>query len=272
MTPTIDNLLKYIDKIAPFALAESWDNCGLLIGAKSKKVKSILVGLDPSSTLLKEAKAKGCDTIITHHPIIFRPLPTIDTDTPVGSFIRDALATETNVIACHTNLDSAVDGVSDILGNVIGLKNMQPMVTTPTPGAGLGRIGALRTPSSGQHFIHSLLDSLGLDTINVAGKIPEKIKSVALCGGSGSELAPKAKTLGADIYLTAEVKHSTARWAEEAGYCVIDGTHYATEKFAIQLLKNKLEAGAAEYGWKIEIHQTETEKHPFVSINKNSLS
>jgi putative NIF3 family GTP cyclohydrolase 1 type 2 len=102
----------------------------------------------------------------------------------------------------------------------------------------------------------------------MAGTFPEKISTVAVCGGSGSELAPIAFLRGADVYLSAEIKHSTAIWAVENNFCIIDGTHYATEKPAVALLVNKLKVAGDKKGWKIQILQTKEEQHPFVLMDK----
>ncbi len=274
MTLTIGDFLSKINDVAPFSLAEPWDNVGLLIGSSQASVSSILLSVDPGYAVLKEAIEKKCDTIISHHPIIFKPLPNINTETPTGRFIQTALHHSISVIACHTNLDSAADGVSDALGRALGITNMEPMLEsggTPLPGTGLGRIGSCGEKISGHQFVRNVLNILNLDSVQVAGPIPAKIDKVALCGGSGSDLAEKAKKLGADIYLTAEVKHNIARWAEEVGFCIIDGTHYSTEQFAVTLLQEKLTAIAAENMWNVKIKPTETEHPPFVSFDKDSL-
>jgi putative NIF3 family GTP cyclohydrolase 1 type 2 len=86
---------------------------------------------------------------------------------------------------------------------------------------------------------------------------------VALCGGSGSELAEMARARGADLYLSAEIKHSTARWAEDCRFCVIDGTHYGTEQPVMPFLQGKIKEWAATNNWSLEVLLTQTEKHPF---------
>ena len=82
--------------------------------------------------------------------------------------------------------------------------------------------------------------ALAIDTLQVAGPRPSKIQRVALCGGSGSDLAANAFAQKADIYLSSEIKHSTAAWAQDVGFCLINGTHYATEKPAMHLLEQQL--------------------------------
>jgi len=246
---------------------------GLLVGHPDTDVTSILLGLDPGIRLLDEALARGANTIITHHPLIFHPLTSVTTNTPVGLFLAKALAHKINVICCHTNLDHTASGVSDALAWALGLTALTPLRPGPpalTGATGLGRIGIFDSPLSADAFIDKLFQALQLTTIQVAGRIPEQVKTVALCGGSGSELAETARARGADLYLSAEIKHSTARWAEECEFCVIDGTHYGTEQPVMPFLQDKLQTIAVTRSWPLKVLLTQTEQHPFHSYNKTT--
>lgn len=275
MTVTIQDIIEGLDQEAPFHLAEDWDNVGLLVGSSDQEVRSVLIGLDATNTLIDEAISRGADTILTHHPVIFRPLPNINTATPEGKILEKALSNHISIISCHTNLDSATEGVSDILATSLGLNNLSPLL--PRAGCteqktGLGRIGSYEKPVEIADFIDKALDVLGLPTLQVAGALPEQVKRVAVCGGSCSDFTEVAYNSGVDIFLTSEVKHNFARWAEERDFCIIDGTHYGTEQAAVKLLAQKIGRLADANSWKIEILQTEREKHPFVYLHKNSLT
>lgn len=264
------DLLKGLDQIAPFELAESWDNVGLLIGDPERDVHSLLLGLDPSLSLLEEAISRGADTLVTHHPCIFRPLPSVHTATPSGAFLEKALTHKINVIACHTNFDSAALGVSDALAESLelgGIRPLRPMDSSE--GTGLGRIGSYPEPLSFATFMERLFAALDINTVQLAGSAPQAIQTVALCGGSGSDLVEEALQQGADVYLSSEIKHSAARWAEESDFCVIDGSHYATERPAISLLANRIESMARQKDWEINIYQSESEKPAFTFMHKN---
>jgi dinuclear metal center YbgI/SA1388 family protein len=269
MSVQIHHLLAGLEEIAPFSLAENWDNVGLLLGNPEARVTSVLLGLDPSIQLLEEALARGANTIITHHPIIFHPLATILTNSPTGLFLELAMTHKMNVIACHTNLDNAAEGVSDALAEALGLTHLTPLRPGTTADTGAGRIGSFSPPLPASAFMEKLFEVLQLDTIQVAGHLPAQVRTMALCGGSGSELAELARLRGADLYLSAEIKHNTARWAEECGFCVIDGTHYGTEKPAMSFLGRKLQEWAALKGWSLEFLLSGTEKHPFTCNHKN---
>ncbi|MFW2366838.1 MAG: Nif3-like dinuclear metal center hexameric protein [Desulforhopalus sp.] len=272
MTVRIKDILECLNLEAPFSLAESWDNVGLLVGNPEQEVTTIIAGLDPTNSLVDEAITKGANTIITHHPVIFKPLPSINTGDPSGKLLEKLLSNQISIIGCHTNFDSAIEGVSDVLAHGLGLQNLTPLVPTsgePNDHTGLGRIGSYPSPLNPADFISRLLETLNLPSVQMAGRLPEKISRVAVCGGSGSDLAPTALAQNADVYLSAEIKHSTAIWAVENNFCIVDGTHYATEKPAVALLVRKLQAASRDMNWKIEILQTETERHPFVLTDKS---
>lgn len=271
MKPLIKDILLELEVIAPQTLAEKWDNIGLLVGSHSDTASSILIGLDPTNMLIDEAVSRGADTVITHHPVIFKPLSAIHTSDPGGRLLQKALSKNINIIACHTNLDSAADGVNDVLAQQLGLTDLTPLHPAPDENykeSGLGRIGSFPEPVSSRELMKKLFDILELSSMNVAGTLPDIITKVALCGGSGSDFAQLAHQKGADVYLSAEIKHAAAVWAREAGFCLIDGTHYATEKPATYYLAEKLKEAAKDKGWQTTIIMTETERHPFVTVSK----
>lgn len=269
----VADILEGLNHIAPFALAESWDNVGLLIGDPNREVGSLLFGLDPSLSLLDEAITRNIDTIVTHHPCIFRPLSSVNVATPDGAFLERALARKVNVIACHTNFDSVEDGVSDALARLLKIENIRPLRTMAGSGnekRGPGRIGTFADPLLFSDFMQRLFKAVTSPDVQLAGPRPAEIKRVALCGGSGSDLAKEAYRQNADVYISSEIKHSTAVWAQDAGFCVIDATHYGTEKPAMLILAQHLEEFGKKHGWNVEIFQSETEKAPFSHINKKN--
>lgn len=266
MDLTLRQLLAGLDQLAPFSLTENWDNTGLLVGSPNAVVHSILIGLDPTICLLDEALSSGANTILTHHPIIFHPLSAINTDSPSGRFLEKALKHDISCISCHTNLDNACNGVSDALANGLGLTDLKPLRPGVNATTGAGRIGQLQTPLTAEAFLEQLHTLLGPCAIQIAGTPPSTIRTVALCGGSGSDLAETAHAMGADLYLSAEIKHSTARWAEESGFCVIDGTHFGTEYPVLSVLQASLQAMLTAGGWSIPVRVSQTQKAPFYQL------
>ena len=125
MEATIADIIKVMESIAPSRLAEEWDNVGLQIGDRNQSVQTIRVALDPSPDVVNAASKDGVDLLITHHPLIFHPLKFIDLDSPLGSIIQTAVLHRIAIFSAHTNLDSAVDGLNDILAYRIGLKDLK---------------------------------------------------------------------------------------------------------------------------------------------------
>jgi len=266
---TVKDLLRTLDNIAAFGLAEQWDNVGLMVGDPGHQVEGILVAVDPTEEVLAEADECGADCIITHHPLIFNPLKAIYTNQPLGKFLRRALQSEISVIGCHTNLDQAAGGVNDVLASSLGMIDTRPLVRAAESSdaadqeIGFGRLGSLAEALNGKDFIDKLCLFFNLPALRVAGKMPEKISTVAVCGGSGSELAEAAFAGGAQVYITGEVKHSTARWVEASGFCIIDAGHFATEKPVVESLVNRLASVFAEKEISIPVKSSATQQNPF---------
>ena len=258
----ISDLLAILNDLAPFARAESWDNVGLMAGDPAQAVTGILVGLDPTPELLEEALDLGCNTVITHHPLIFTPIKQLRTDQPPGSLLSTAVQHRLAIISCHTNLDLASGGVNDVLAARLGLGNSRPLSTAPE-GDGFGRLGQLAAPMKSDLFLHHLLTTLATATLKIAGPLPATVSTVALCGGSGSELATTAREQGADLYLSSEIKHSAARWAEAVQFCIIDAGHYATENLVVEALVSDLAARLADRGLPTTVQSTGSQRPAF---------
>jgi dinuclear metal center YbgI/SA1388 family protein len=126
---TVNSILKTLDEIATFGLAEQWDNVGLMVGDPDQEIQGVLIALDPTEEVLIEAKDCGADCIITHHPLIFNPIKAIYTNQPLGRFLRLALENEISVIGFHTNLDQAAGGVNDVLAASLGIVESEPIVS-----------------------------------------------------------------------------------------------------------------------------------------------
>lgn len=256
IVPTVRDFLTMLQRITPENLAEEWDNVGLLVGNPNQEIHRVLLALDPICSLIEQAASNQYDLIITHHPLIFRPLKAIRTDTPSGRFIALAVSSQISVIACHTNLDSVQGGVSDHLAQSLGLKNSRPLVPSRTGcnlDCGLGRIGNYATPLSATAFLRHLQTACNPPWILEAGVRPDQVATVALCGGSCSDFAETALNLGADVFVTAEVKHSVACWAMDAGLWLLDAGHFATEYPAMTPFRDSLRQQATDWGWNLEI-------------------
>ncbi|MDO5674746.1 MAG: Nif3-like dinuclear metal center hexameric protein [bacterium] len=264
--PTVNDIHNALQNLVPDTLAESWDNVGLLAGSPDQPVHRIMIALDPSLDVAKQAISKKCDLIITHHPIIFKPIRALHTNTPTGAFLSTVLRAGISVIACHTNLDSVQGGVSHALAQGLGLEDIRPLIpaspTAPACGesensCGLGSIGNYPEPIESSALVQRLQRFCAPKWILAAGTEPKHISRVALCGGSGSDLAESALTQGAEVYITSEVKHSVARWAEEAGIWLLDAGHFPTENPAMPLFAGRLAELFKSRNWNIPINMAD---------------
>ena len=124
MTATVGDMIRILEQIAPAGFAEDWDNPGLQVGCSDWPVAKVWTALDPLPEVVSAACAEGVDLLVTHHPLLFRPLARIDFKTPVGRVLEQALTKRLSVVAAHTNLDSVPGGLNDILAERIGLTSL----------------------------------------------------------------------------------------------------------------------------------------------------
>lgn len=254
LTPSAFDIWQIILEWAPIELAESWDNCGLQAGDPFDNIRGILLALDPSEDLLQDAVKKGANMVITHHPLIFKPITSLDISYHKTRLLAGFMRSGINLYAAHTNLDAAVGGVSDVLMRKLNIINTQPLVTNTKVGTGLGRIGLLPKAITMQEMIKRILTATGAPGIWATGRPEMRIQKVALCSGSGSDLWPIAIQQDADIFISAEIKHHIAREAQAMGKAVVDAGHFFTEHSIVAEMSNVLKKAAQERAWDIPIH------------------
>ena len=238
----IQQVMDAIEHLAPRRLAEDWDNPGLLVGDPGEEVRGIVTCLDVSDAVIDFAVKNGANLIVAHHPLIFRAQKHIRTDLPLGHTLQKLLIHGIAVYAAHTNLDIAVGGVNDVLANAIGLRKLSAFVITSQDENGhtesLGRIGTLPEPMRIEDFAEHVRQSLHADHIRYvnatprhggASVMPRPVRRVALCSGAGAEYLDRAHHLGADAYLTGDVRYHDAQHAMQLGIHLIDAGHFATE-------------------------------------------
>jgi dinuclear metal center YbgI/SA1388 family protein len=278
ITIRVADLVGLMEKIAPPYLAESWDNCGLQVGDRNWPVKKVWVALDPLFSVIDAAAGQDVDMVITHHPLIFKPLRNIDLDKPEGRTIAVALTSRTAIYAAHTNLDSAKDGINTLLAHKIGLNRMAPLVpadasamssatTSSAHGVtGMGRLGRLASSMTVAELAQDIKKQLGLAKVRVAGRADRKIATVAVCSGSGGSLIDRFLASEADVFVTGDIRYHDARAVEDAGRALIDIGHFASEHIMIDALCDLLDRAVKEAGWDVRIEACELEQEPFQMI------
>lgn len=258
-----------LERIAPKHLAEDWDNPGLLVGAYSQEVNKILVCLDVSDEVVTMAIEHGADMIVAHHPLIFKGIKKLRTDLPLGARLAQLIKNDIAVAAAHTNLDIAVGGVNDVLARAIGVEKLSTFVIASQDESGeiasMGRMGTLPHPMDVHDFAAQVRDGLHADHVRLVEAAPRPVRKVALCSGSGAEFIAKAAYMGADVYVTGDVKYHDAQHAVELGMHVIDGGHFATEFPVVEVLASRLREELADARGTVEII-TDTASRDFFTI------
>ena len=235
----------YLKELAPLELAEDWDNPGLLVDC-GRPVGRILTCLDITGPVVREAQEKGCALVVSHHPVIFRPLKALQEGQVPCLLLKAGIS----AICMHTNLDAAPGGVNDTLAQRMGLREVEPFAE------GMGRIGWINEMSAHQ---------LAQETARVlharvqwadGGK---PIRRLALITGSGGSMLEDAIRAGADALLTGEASHHAALDALAAGVTLVAAGHYATEFPVAQTLATRLGDRFRD----LEVLVSETDRDPY---------
>jgi len=263
MTPTLEDILELVESVAPAHLSEPWDNPGLQVGDRSKRVQKILLALDPTLRAIQAAVRLQAQLLFTHHPLIFKPVSQLDPADYPGNVVFLAIRSDVAVVCAHTNLDSAAGGINDCLASILGLTDVTVLQEAPgNPGAGLGRLGSLERPITLGGMAETIKERLQTPSLRVIGPMEKRIERIAVVGGSGSDLAELAFRKGADLLVTGDVSHHKALDAAALGLAMIDAGHYATERAALHAFKDSLEAVFERRRWNTVIIWDSEEENP----------
>lgn len=257
-------IYQYLDKIAPFALQMDFDNAGFLVGDREADVSRVMVALDVTEDVVREAGRKKCQLIVSHHPLIFHPLKSVVPQDPTQAVVAQLLRKNIALISAHTNLDVAPGGVNDVLMDVLGVKTLgilEEMGAADGVGPyGLGRWGELPQAMEPKAFAAHVKKALGTKSVRaVAGT--RTVKKVAVCGGAGSDMLERAARMGMDAYVSADAKHHEFLAAKALGVTFLDAGHYATENPMMAVLAQKLTAAFGPRG--VEVVQSKSQKEPY---------
>lgn len=233
----VNEIFNILNEYAPLEIAEEWDNVGLIIGNKNNDVNKILLALDCTLDVVKEAVSSKCNLIITHHPLIFSGIKTIHSETPLGKKLELLIKNDISVISMHTNLDKADGGVNDVLIKKIGGINIEKLNEEEYS---LGRIADLKEETTLLEFVEKVKEQLNVCGIKYIGDDDKKIKRIAVVSGSGSEFYIDGVKNNADVFITSEVKHHIALEVKELDFAIIDAGHFETENIILNEIYEKL--------------------------------
>ena len=230
---TVQSIYEYLDTLAPFASQPSHDNSGILVGDAKAEVTNVLVCLDATNAVIKEAADKFTDLIISHHPLMYRAVKQVLVGEPVYELISNDIA----LIAAHNNLDIAVGGLSDLMVAELNL----PHSSTALDHEGYGRIVELGEPIAPKTLAEKTKTAFDCTVVRYTdgGK---QIKKLAVCAGGGGDLVETAIAAGCDAYICGDLRHQHMIHAANAGLTLIDAGHFHTENLLCEDLVAKLRA------------------------------
>ncbi|WP_258069791.1 Nif3-like dinuclear metal center hexameric protein [Arthrobacter sp. SX1312] len=235
--PTVGDVLLAIEELWPESLAEDWDEVGLVAGRSGKRADRILFTVDPTAAVLDEALDWGATMIVSHHPLLLKPVSSVAASGFKGEAIHRLIEAGCALVTVHTNGDSAVGGVSDVLADALGLQDVQPLTPAADglPEEGIGRVGNLGSPVTLGDFaevVFSILPAVA-GGVRVAGDKDALVRRVAVCGGAGDSLFDRVRSSRADVYVTADLRHHPASEVREAAAgatpYLIDVSHFGSE-------------------------------------------
>ncbi|MGF1461242.1 MAG: Nif3-like dinuclear metal center hexameric protein [Leptolyngbyaceae cyanobacterium] len=250
---TIAKLIHQFEAWAPPQWQEKWDNCGWQVQPGVLDTPAhVLVCLTPPLAVMEEAIAlqqsgTPIDLIFAHHPLIFNPLKSLQTGTPLGDMVRLSMAYGIGIYSAHTNFDQVADGTADVLAQLLDLQASEPVVPTQ-PGIGYGRVGQVPEAPSLRQVLQAIQTHLEPpDLIYFPDTdLNQPIHRLAVLGGSGASFIEAVVQTGAEAYLTSDCKFHQFQEARDRGLVLIDAGHYATERPACARLVDKLLALGAD--------------------------
>ena len=271
-TATVADVLRALETFAPWALAEEWDNPGLQVGDPGRAVTKIWTALDPLPEIVAKATAARCDLLLTHHPLFFHPVKSVDLSQTLMRGVATAIKSDLAIVAAHTNLDSAQNGVNFLLAEKIGLRNCRALIaaddvfSSPERPCGLGRVGDLEYSISLGELAGKINRVFGGGTVRLAGDLDLIVERVAVCGGSGGSLLPDFIRSGAQAFVSGDFGYHQALEAEPGGYGLIDLGHFRSEHIIVEPLAELLENALMELGFDVIVEAYKAQKEPFKYI------
>ena len=257
-------LMDALNSISSEEHAEAWDNGGIQVDAGTLEIHRILVALEVTTEVIKEARELEADYIVVHHPVLFEPLKSVDIHEITGSHIVQLIKSDISVYAAHTSFDLVKGGTNDYLAELLELTMVRKMQHLE-PSDEFGVVGELKAPSLLLDVIEKVSEALELDrkALKIVGDLTGDVRTVGIVTGAGGRYVEDAILNGCDVFITGDLKYHDARLAKEAGLAVIDAGHYGTEKSFVPNMAAKLKKAL---GPEVEIIESTVDIDPFTTI------
>jgi dinuclear metal center YbgI/SA1388 family protein len=266
---TVATIAEFLEHFAPPRLAEEWDNVGLLVGNTARPVERLMTCLTLTPDSVGEAVAERTDLVVTHHPLPFRPLRRVTSDSVEGRLLLELIEARIAVYSPHTAFDSTGRGINQRLAEGLGLDAIEALIAgADDPAIGTGRCGKLAEPLKLAELAERTGRFVSIQTVQVVGDPERSISKVAVGCGSAGELLAVARDLHCDCFVTGETRFHSCLEAEASGIALILVGHFASERFAVERLAELL---ASQFP-SATVWASRRERDPLRSIQTNCPS
>lgn len=268
MSLKVSDIIKIIESYAPLNLKEDFDNPGFMIGNSEDEVHSILVALDCTMKVIDEAIDKRCNFIFTHHPLLFNKPASITNKTLLGRKILKLIQNNINVYSSHTNLDSVLGGINDILMKTLGFENCKILdkrvpKNLSEKESGIGRLTVLKEPVLFSDLCKNVKKALNIRYLRYSGNLNKKVSSVAVITGAGQSYFNLAVKMGADCIITGDTSYHNVNDLYEDGVCIIDAEHFYTEWTPLKTAAKKLKLELKKADSDIDVINSDCAESPY---------
>ena len=234
-------IANFLEQCAPASLAAEWDNVGLLVGRRDQPVHRIMTCLTVTPDVAAEAIETEVDLIVSHHPLPFRSVRRLTSETTTGTILLDLIRADIAIYSPHTAFDSARDGINQSLARGLRLRGIAPLVSEdPTGTLGSGRWGWFDEDVTLGQIIDRVKVFLKIDQLCWVGDPAQKVRTLGVACGAADEFLDIARQLGCDAMIIGETRYHTCLEAEASRMGMIMPGHYASERFAVESLAQML--------------------------------
>lgn len=245
--------------IAPENSAETWDNVGLIIGETEQTVCRVLVAVDLSFEVIKEAKKKNIDLIVTHHPILFRKVQKVNNQTIDGRKIIELINNKIALYSLHTNFDACDIGTAVTMGQLLELEDLKPVADELADK--YIRVGTLKANLKYPSLVTLVKQKFNIDSIRTIG-YTNTASTVAVCPGACYDMISGLSSTIADVFITGELKYHEAIDLYDKGFSVLEIGHFESELPAMQSLVTALQKQSNELKYNLCIYLSEEDFSP----------
>lgn len=260
----IKDVVGVLEDAFPPYYQENYDNTGLQVGDVNAICNGVLLCVDVTAAIIAEAVAKGCNLVVTHHPLIFNAIKSVVPQDRIGEAIVEAIKQEVAIYSCHTSADNTPHtGVSWKMAEMLGLQNVETLEAKNDAGVGSGVVGELPKPMSRRDFVDKVKATFGSPMARCSALSPEgdEIVRVALCGGAGGFLLPAAIASGAQVFIASDCKHN--QFIDYAkSIFLVDIGHFESEECTKQIFYQIIRKKIPNFA----LYYSEIEKNPIIYL------